>query len=179
MFLCFWFLGAVTIAVEGLQNLTYARHSWPLSNEWGLFRVPPILWHVRGIRLKWSSPRIRDTHNYCRTFSSGAVTNCFNDLGLSQQGFEHPTFRLRKLLYYSLRQRRGVKYCLFSLYLAKILPIRCKTLSNKSTILVRTSVKNILFTCEICSLIFVKNFICISSWKLGATVNVWNIADTV
>ena len=28
-------------------------------------------------------------------FGSGAVTTCFNDLGLSQLGFEHPTFCLR------------------------------------------------------------------------------------
>ena len=25
----------------------------------------------------------------------GAVTTCFNDLGLSRLGFEHPTFRMR------------------------------------------------------------------------------------
>ena len=40
------------------------------------------------------SPRTRDTHTYCRAFDSGAVTTCFNYLGLSRLGFEHPTFRL-------------------------------------------------------------------------------------
>ena len=43
-----------------------------------------------GIRLLWSSPRTRETHTYCRAFSSGAVTNCFYDLGLWRLGFEHP-----------------------------------------------------------------------------------------
>ena len=36
-----------------------------------------------------------DTHTYYRAFSSGAVTTCFYDLGISQLGFEHPTFRLQ------------------------------------------------------------------------------------
>ena len=42
-----------------------------------------------------SSPRTHGTHTYCWAFDSGAVTTCFNDLGLSRLGFEHPTFRLR------------------------------------------------------------------------------------
>ena len=48
VFLCFWSLsshsrifhsymfGDVTIAVEDLQSLTYARHPWPLSSEGSL-----------------------------------------------------------------------------------------------------------------------------------------------
>ena len=42
VFLCVLFLrifysfGDVTIAVEGLQNFTYAPHSWPLSSEGSL-----------------------------------------------------------------------------------------------------------------------------------------------
>ena len=36
-----------------------------------------------------------DTHNYCRVFSSWAVTSCFYDLGLSRLGLKHPTFHLR------------------------------------------------------------------------------------
>ena len=35
------------------------------------------------------------TKTYCRAFSSGAVTTCFYDLGMSRLGFEHLTFRLR------------------------------------------------------------------------------------
>ena len=47
---------------------------------------------TRGIRLKWPSPRSRDTPKYCRAFSGGAVTTCFYDLGLSRLGFELPTW---------------------------------------------------------------------------------------
>ena len=35
----------VTISGEGLQILTYAWHSWPLSSE-GFFNVPHLLRHV-------------------------------------------------------------------------------------------------------------------------------------
>ena len=49
--------------------LTYARHSWPLSSKGSL------AYHTYcDIRLLWSTPRTRDTHTYCRAFSSGAVT---------------------------------------------------------------------------------------------------------
>ena len=63
----------VTFVGEELQILTYARHLWPLSSE-GSFAC----------------------HTYCGTghpfkMVSGAVTTCFNDIGL---GFEHPAFRL-------------------------------------------------------------------------------------
>ena len=60
-----------------------------------LKRTTPTL--TRGIRLKWSFLRTRDTHTNCRAFtcSSGAVTAGFYDLGLSQLGFELPIFRLR------------------------------------------------------------------------------------
>ena len=33
------------------------------------------------------------THTCCQAFGSGAVTTCFNDLGLLRLGFEHPTVR--------------------------------------------------------------------------------------
>ena len=56
------------------------------------------------------SQRIRDNHTSWRTFSSGAVTTCFYDLGLSQLGFKHPTFRLRGLHFNLLRQRRGEQF---------------------------------------------------------------------
>ena len=35
--------GDVTIIGEGLQILTYARHSWPVSSKF--FIVPHLLWH--------------------------------------------------------------------------------------------------------------------------------------
>ena len=52
-----------------------------------------------------SSSRTRDTHTYCGAFSSGAVTTCFYDLGLSWLGFEHITFRLQGERSRSLRHR--------------------------------------------------------------------------
>ena len=72
----------VTITSEGPQTLTYARHSSSLSSE-----------------------RYKACHTNCDTghpfimvisVSSGAVTTCFNDLGLWRLGLlELPTFRLR------------------------------------------------------------------------------------
>ena len=37
---------------------------------------------TRGTRIKWSTPRTRDTHTYCRAFCSGAVNTCFYDISL-------------------------------------------------------------------------------------------------
>ena len=48
-----------------------------------------------GIHSLWSSLKTHDTHTCCQEFSRGAVTNCFNDLGLSWLGFEHQIFRMR------------------------------------------------------------------------------------
>ena len=50
----------ITIASEGLQILTYAPHSWPLSSKGSLASTPAC-----DIVLYWSSPRTRDTHRYC------------------------------------------------------------------------------------------------------------------
>ena len=83
--------GNVTITGEGLQILTYARHSWPLSSE-GLDRGHPFT---------------MGAHTYRRAFSSGTVTTCFYGLGLSRLGFEHQTFRLRGQHSNPLRHRRG------------------------------------------------------------------------
>ena len=83
--------GDVTIAGEGRQVLTCARHSWPLSSEGSSIAIPTV---TRAIRLLWSSPRTRDTHNYWWAFTSGVATTCFLPLGLSRLGFKHPTFRL-------------------------------------------------------------------------------------
>ena len=41
--------------------------------------------------LYWSSPRTRDNHTYCRAFVIGAITICFNDLGLSRPWIETRT----------------------------------------------------------------------------------------
>ena len=56
-------------------------------------------------------PRTHDTHTYCQTFGSGAVTYCFYDLGLSQAGFKYPTFRLRCERSNPLRHRCGCYGC--------------------------------------------------------------------
>ena len=98
--------GDVNITGEGMQFLTYVRHLLPLGSEGSLARhnfcdTGHLLIMVR------SSPRTRETHTYCRACCSGAVTTCFNDIGLLRLGFEHPTFRLRGERSIPLRHRRG------------------------------------------------------------------------
>ena len=61
------------------------------SEQWGFFSVPYLLW--QGASVNNGHQRTLDTHTSCRAFSSGAVTICSYDLGLSRLGFEHPTFR--------------------------------------------------------------------------------------
>ena len=64
---------------------------WPklgTHSHWAvrvLERAKPAVTRVN--RLKWSLARTSET--CCRTFGSGAVTACFNDLGLSRLGIEH------------------------------------------------------------------------------------------
>ena len=53
----------------------------------------------------------RGTQTNYRAFSSGAVTTCFYDLGLSRRGFEHPTFRLRGQRSNPLRHNRCLGLC--------------------------------------------------------------------
>ena len=74
----------VTSTCEGLQILTCAWHSWPLSSEGSLASTPSVTW---SIRLKWSSPRTHVMHACCRAFGSGAVTTCFYDWDLNIQPF--------------------------------------------------------------------------------------------
>ena len=57
------------LPVEGLQIDHYVYNGHPVDS-----------WHSLA---------------YCRAFSSGAVTTCFYDLGLSGLGLDHLTFRLR------------------------------------------------------------------------------------
>ena len=90
----------ITITIEGLQILTFDRYSWPLSRDCSLachtncdmghpfiMVISEDLWH----------------HTYCRAFSSGAVTTCIFDLGLSRLGFEHLTIRLQGERFIRLR----------------------------------------------------------------------------
>ena len=92
-----------TITCEGLQILTYTRHSWPLRSE------DPLTCHTyfdTGLPFiiaisedPWHSHR-------CQAFGSGAVTTCFSDLGLSRPGIELwcPTYKANAL---PLRHRGG------------------------------------------------------------------------
>ena len=79
--------------VSGLQILTYTRHSCLLSSDGNItchthcdighpftMVIFENQWHL---------------HLLPSVYSSRAVTTCFNDLGLSRLGFEHPTFRER------------------------------------------------------------------------------------
>ena len=97
--------GDVTIAGEGLQSLTYARHQQPLSSEGSLAcHVYCDTGHPF-----WSCPRTRDTHTHCRAYGNGDVTTCLYDLGLSRLEFENSTFRLRGERSNQPRHRRGGK----------------------------------------------------------------------
>ena len=95
----------VTITGEGLQNLTYAWHLWPLSSEGSLDcrtycdlgHLCIINGHLRGLV----------TLTLIAGCFSRTVTSCLNDLGLSRLGFEHPTFRLRDKRYNRLLHRFG------------------------------------------------------------------------
>ena len=82
-------------------SLVWQRHNcrWRAANsylcsalmaieQWGFFSEPSLLWH----RISVYNVHLRGPVNL--TFSSGAVTTCFCDLGLSQLVFEHPTFRM-------------------------------------------------------------------------------------
>ena len=61
----------------------WTRHSWPLSSEGS------IACHIY---CDTGHPFIMFiSYIYCRSFSSGAVTSCFYDLGLLRLGIEHPT----------------------------------------------------------------------------------------
>ena len=78
----FYSYGDATITGEGLKMLTYAWHSY---GHWAvrvLSHATPTV--TLSVRLLWSSPGTHNTHTYCRTLSSGAVTTCFYDLGLSR-----------------------------------------------------------------------------------------------
>ena len=79
--------------------------------QWGFFSVPYLLWHGASVY----NGRLRGpvTNTFCRAFSSGAVTTCLYDLGLSWLGFEHPTFRLLGERSSPVRHRRNpLSFCI-------------------------------------------------------------------
>ena len=73
--------------------------------QWWFLSVPQLLWHGASVYNGHIQGPMIFTPNVER--GSGAVINCFNDLELSQLGFEHPTFHLRGERSYPLRPRRG------------------------------------------------------------------------
>ena len=75
--------GDVTSAGEGLQILTYARHSWLLNSEGSLScHTYCETGHLRGpVKL-----------TYCRAFGNGTVTTSFYDLGMLRLGFKDLAF---------------------------------------------------------------------------------------
>ena len=77
--------GDTTITGIVLQILTYGRRSWPLSSEDNL---ACHIYFDTGHPFIRSSPRIHDTHTYCRALSSRALAISFYDLGLMWLGFE-------------------------------------------------------------------------------------------
>ena len=85
--------GNATITGDGLQILTYTRHIWQLNCEGSL--TCHIYCDTGHTFIYTLAPRIRDNHTYCRAFGSGAVSTCFNDLGLLRPEFEHSTFRMQ------------------------------------------------------------------------------------
>ena len=74
-----------------LPILNYTRHSWPRSSEGSL----ACHTYCDLLCTCFSSSMTRDTHTCGRAFSSGAITTCFYDGGLSRLGFEHQTFSMQ------------------------------------------------------------------------------------
>ena len=74
----------VTFAGKGLQILTYARHSWPLSSE-GSLRCHTYC--DTGTPLQWSSPRTRGTHTCCRAFGSCDSQSVFTTQVCRHRGY--------------------------------------------------------------------------------------------
>ena len=68
--------GDVTFDDKGLQILTYARHSWPLSSKGSLKWHTYILWHGTSVYNGHLRGPVTLTPTVER-FSSGAVTACF------------------------------------------------------------------------------------------------------
>lgn len=66
----------VTFAEEGLQKLTFTRHSWPLSMV-GSLDCHTYCDTRHSLMIVISKDH--DTHTFCRSFSSRASNTCFND----------------------------------------------------------------------------------------------------
>ena len=98
---CFCLFGFI-VSLEIFSFIWKGHHDrWRAANfyqcsalmpieQWGLFSVPYLLWHMASIY--HGHLRGPDTHTYCRAVGSIADTTCFYEVGLSRLGFEHPTF---------------------------------------------------------------------------------------
>ena len=98
LFVCLWFIvpsrifhsyGDVTITGSGLQILTYARHSRPLSSEGSL--ACHTYCDTTGHLYYNGHLRGPVTHTCCRAFSNGTVTTRFFDLGRSWDSNTQPS----------------------------------------------------------------------------------------
>ena len=92
--------GDVTINGEGLQSLTYARHSWPLSCGCSL-----ACYTHGDTALTLQNGHLRGLVTLTIIAERLAVELSLPVL--SQLGFEHPTFRLRGLGFNLLPYRHG------------------------------------------------------------------------
>ena len=84
--------------------LTYARHSWPLSSEGSLTCHTYLPFIMVISENPWHS------HRGSRVFGSGAVTTCFQDLGLSGIEPRSPACEANAL---PLRHRSGYSKYIF------------------------------------------------------------------
>ena len=86
-----WYIKIIVCLIVPLENFSLIwrryHYRWRAAN----FDLCSALMAIElCIRLKWWSPRTRDIHTYCRAFSSGAVTTCFNDLRPVADGIRTP-----------------------------------------------------------------------------------------
>ena len=94
-FVCFFLWGF---------SLIWSRHHyrWRVANidlclafmARGIFSMSRLLWHGASVYNPFIIVISEEpmTHTCCRALSSGAVSTCFYNLGLSRLGFEHPAF---------------------------------------------------------------------------------------
>ena len=124
----FHLYGDATVTGEGLQSLTNERHSLPLSSKASSACHSYCDTGHPFIMVIYTDPWL---HTYYRALSSGAVTTCFYDLGMSRLGFEHPTFRLRGQCSNPLRHRVGhLQGCCIVYIFVYITKTVCYLISN-------------------------------------------------
>lgn len=81
--------GNITFTVEGLQILTYNRHSRPLSSETSsVCNIYCETGHPFTCTINWSSPRTLYTYYTVPSFGNGALATGINELGLPRLGIE-------------------------------------------------------------------------------------------